>query len=570
MIQLTQNPAIYYHPDAIESKGSTLVGRRSAGQSILNGFCQYASQDTIRVLADNNNAVSKFTKLIRSMPDDRPIDSETLNHGGDFTRFGTIFFPIPGFVSASWRRLRFGSEKCSLVGITHTVSTQRISKELHELMSQPVENWDAIICTSRAVHSVVTRQFELEKEYFCQRFGATRVPMPQFPIIPLAIDAGGFSRKQDLRDEARSKYEVPDDAIVIMTMGRWAVVEKANPVPMYQVLEQLAQRLQRPLHLWQVGWAETDEEEKLHTEGPEVFCPSVVTRMIDGRDPWVRRSIWSGADIFTLPVDNIQETFGIVPIEAMAAGLPVVMPDWDGFRDTVLHGETGFLIPTRMLQSGSGMVLAKRFADRTDSYLQYLSVISQNVQIDQDAYLEALELLASDKELRVKMGQAGVEHVRTHFDISSVMRQYVSLSEELAEMRKKTEPTTTRLSSLAISPIEVDPFDLYSHYPTAHMNMELTVSSIKKLTQENLKLLDSFNGRSLYKRRVIGDPILIKISELIDTHGSMLLSEISELTGGSKFQVEASVLLLAKYGFVRLPKPEDLEQVSGLKSDKHL
>lgn len=560
MTNVTQNPAIYFHPDAVESKGAKLVGRRSAGQSILNGFLRHVSQDTVRVLADNKKAIAKFEKLVCQNGDARSIDAETLSRGGDFTRFGTVFFPVPGFTSAAWRRLRYGGEKCSLVGITHTVSTQKVTEQLHGLMSQPVEPWDAIICTSRAVRSVVARQFELEADYFRRRFGATRMPMPQLPIIPLGIDTAAFERSDDFRAEARAKYGVPDNAIVIMTMGRWTVVEKANPVPMYQVLEKLAQRLHRPLHLWQVGWASRDEEEQLHRDGPKEFCPSVTTQMIDGRDPWVRRAIWSGADIFTLPVDNIQETFGIVPIEAMAAGLPVVMPDWDGFRDTVVDGETGFLVPTRMARSGAGGPIARRFADGTDGYLHYLSLTSQSVQIDQDAYLETLDRLATDHDLRQRMGQAGVAHVKASYDVAPVMRQYVALSEKLADDRQAAQPSTTRLSNAAISPIEVDPFDLYSRYPTAQMGMDLTVTSIRKMTPSALKQLDDFNGRSVYQRRITSDAIVLAVSDLIHRNGSMLISEISSATKQSNFQSEAAVLFLAKYGFVRLPRPGKLDR----------
>ncbi len=42
--------------------------------------------------------------------------------------------------------------------------------------------------------------------------------------------------------------------------------------------------------------------------------------------------IWQAADIFTSLSDNIQETFGLTPIEAMAAGLPSVVTDWDGYQ----------------------------------------------------------------------------------------------------------------------------------------------------------------------------------------------------------------------------------------------
>jgi glycogen synthase len=46
--------------------------------------------------------------------------------------------------------------------------------------------------------------------------------------------------------------------------------------------------------------------------------------------------------------DNIQETFGLTPLEAMAAGLPVIVGDWDGYKDTVRDGVDGFRIPSLM------------------------------------------------------------------------------------------------------------------------------------------------------------------------------------------------------------------------------
>ncbi len=41
------------------------------------------------------------------------------------------------------------------------------------------------------------------------------------------------------------------------------------------------------------------------------------------------------------------EDFGIVPVEAQACGTPVVGLDRGGLLETVVHGETGYLIPGR-------------------------------------------------------------------------------------------------------------------------------------------------------------------------------------------------------------------------------
>jgi glycosyltransferase involved in cell wall biosynthesis len=57
------------------------------------------------------------------------------------------------------------------------------------------------------------------------------------------------------------------------------------------------------------------------------------------------------------------EDFGITPLEAMAAGTPVLAVDAGGVRETVVHGETGWLVPAT--PSAFADVLA-RVADEPD------------------------------------------------------------------------------------------------------------------------------------------------------------------------------------------------------------
>ena len=48
-------PDIFFHPDAVESEGKDLVGRRSAGQSFLKGWLAHVPHGTSQIRRTKNN-----------------------------------------------------------------------------------------------------------------------------------------------------------------------------------------------------------------------------------------------------------------------------------------------------------------------------------------------------------------------------------------------------------------------------------------------------------------------------------------------------------------------------------
>jgi starch synthase len=130
----------------------------------------------------------------------------------------------------------------------------------------------------------------------------------------------------------------------------------------------------------------------------------------------------------------LQETFGQAPIEAMAAGLPVVVTDWDGCRDTVRHGEDGILVPL-MAPSGEGRDASLRQATSNIYYGTWLSLTARLTAVDIGVAAEAFRTLAADPSLRRRMGAAGQARVKGIFDWAAVIPRYLALWREQQAIR---------------------------------------------------------------------------------------------------------------------------------------
>ncbi|MEX0809186.1 MAG: glycosyltransferase family 4 protein [Dongiaceae bacterium] len=475
------NAAIMYAVDGFDTSRDKLMGRHVAGEEFLKGYARYADVDTFYGLMIGAQNTQRFQQDLSRWTGGRAkVEIISYNQLARVAEPGTLFLPGPGLGEWAWRR-RVGDQRSySITGVTHTTASPGAMDSIVGLLIAPVQPWDALICTSTAVRKTIERVLDEQEYYLRKRLGARRFPRPELPVIPLGVDCSAFERKDKTRYEWRRKLKIGKNDVVFLFVGRLSFHAKAHPHPMYLAAEAAAKKSGKKIHLIQSGWFANDFIEAAFKDAAKALCPSVTCHFLDGREPATRTEIWSAADAFVSLSDNIQETFGLTPIEAMAAGLPVVVTDWDGYMDTVRHGKDGFRIPTLQPPPGTGEDLAFRMELGIDTYDRYCGNACQFVAVDTAACADAFTQLANSPELREKMGASGAKHARTTYDWRVVVGQYQALWQSLAEIRTSAPESASHTTDRHVAvPHRMDPFDTFQHYATDTLGPDHRISLVE-------------------------------------------------------------------------------------------
>jgi starch synthase len=476
---------IFYTPEAYTTSGPKLMGRNAAGESFLRGFLSYSKAAEFWAQVQKPEHAQYFAQTVQAFGRPESVKAADKNTLGALSQAGVVYYPGPGIGEHAFQRAAFGHGSWSLCGITHTTSSAGAMDALAALITAPVQPWDAVICTSTAVKNNVERLLQAQVDYLKDRLGITKLVLPQLPVIPLGIHTQDFAFNEAQKAQARQTLGVDEHTLAVLFMGRLSFHAKAHPLAMYQALEQAAQATGKSVVLVECGWHANEFIEKAYADASRLACPSVRVVTLDGRKAEDRQTAWAGADVFCSLSDNIQETFGIVPIEAMAAGLPVVVADWDGYKDTVRGGIDGFRIPTLMPQAGLGGDLALRHALEIDTYDMYCGHTCSLVAVEVEATAQAFIRLFESPELRKQMGEAGRQRARVVYDWAAIIPQYEALWAHLNEIRTAQAKDLQPLPHPW--PARMDPFHAFAAYPTQTLTPQTVLGLVDKDVETALK-----------------------------------------------------------------------------------
>ncbi|MEH2272167.1 MAG: glycosyltransferase [Nostoc sp.] len=160
-------------------------------------------------------------------------------------------------------------------------------------------------------------------------------------VIPCGINTEHFGSVS--KEVARRQLGIDADSQIILYVGRF------DPRKGVETLVKACANLPSAFQLYLVGGSREDgadfqEQQRIQTLVNDLGLEAVT--VFTGRiSQALLPAYYAAGDICVVP--SYYEPFGLVAIEAMAAGTPVIASNVGGLQHTVVHGETGFLVPPR-------------------------------------------------------------------------------------------------------------------------------------------------------------------------------------------------------------------------------
>jgi glycosyltransferase involved in cell wall biosynthesis len=220
---------------------------------------------------------------------------------------------------------------------------------------------------------------------------AQGIPADRIHVAHNAIDVGSFARTLST-EEAKRRLGLDPGCLVVGTAAHLS--PKKGHMDLLRSARPVAERRQ-DAHFVFLG--DGPMRKQLTASAEQWGVASRVTFLGFRRDV---ADVMSAYDVFVLA--SWWEPFGLVLVEAMALGVPVIATRAGGVPEVVLEGETGLLVPPG----------------------------------DVEALTEAILRLADAPDLRRQMSAAGPARART-FDIAIKAREVLAVYEAIIEARRR-------------------------------------------------------------------------------------------------------------------------------------
>lgn len=416
-------------------------------------------------------------------------------------------------------------------GFIHSVSYGEFMPRYLELLQGGATANDVILCSSSQGELAVRRSFERLSRGF-----ALPNPTVRFKVVPLGIDDGSAAAsplsRQEQRTTARTTLGIPDDAVVGLCFGRFSEVDKMDHMPLIQAFSALTPS-DRPRLLVLGGAVQSGSYLRILELWARAMGVAGQVRFETEVDEPRKLALYQAADYFVSVSDNPQETFGLTLLEALRASLPLVVSDYDGYRDIATE-DVAVRVPTIWTRP-SELELVEPILDARTFHLY----MAQCLAVDIPKLTEALHAMECDEASRMLKAQAAMHR----FDTRYRHEQTIAQLEAIWDKRKQGfSPEPAALSD----PMSLAVFETFDHYPTRFLQS----SDRLRRTPLGKRLLDTGANHPLLPGMAdLIDPTVVRaLLERLDAESTVTQLE-AVASGRSRWTVYALAWML-KHGLV--------------------
>lgn len=368
--------------------------------------------------------------------------SDCITHPADLARLRNLHAP----------------EIFPITGATHSLSYGRYMRDFLAHLWPGCTPRDCVVATSvgalaavEGFHAALRSGLGLDPAAF---------PAPRVTRIPLGVDPAALAPASPKEKAAlRADLGLAEGEALVLVFARLSHDSKMDLLPVLRAFARLFAAGADPqsVRLGLAGWTGQGDT-YLDTvlglaAGLGVRCLAAARP-----DAAAKARLFRAADIFLSPVDNVQETFGLTLLEAGAAGLPCVVSDWAGYRDIILPGETGLLVPTLGPADTAELDALAPLCFDNHAHL----LLAQQVAVDVPGMADALGRLLADPAERERLGRQARQRVEREFSWDSVVQRHLDLWEELRQAPVDPEPLRG-----AAHPLHLPYSRVFAGHPTA-------------------------------------------------------------------------------------------------------
>lgn len=245
-----------------------------------------------------------------------------------------------------------------------------------------IEMADAVIAVSESTKADVLRLFNVDPA--------------RVHVIHNGIDPAEYVARRDA--EVLRRYGIDAGLPYILFVGR--ITRQKGIMHLVRAIRQLDPGFQVVLCAGSPDTPEIAEEMKRAVDAAKAAREGIVwiEKMVPKQD---LIALYSQAALFVCP--SIYEPFGIINLEAMACGVPVVASAVGGIPEVVVPGETGALVPVAQMDEAP-----------------FESIDAEKFASDLAA---AINDLMRDGALRAKMGAAARRRVEEKFSWAAIAQR---------------------------------------------------------------------------------------------------------------------------------------------------